>query len=387
MSAKIFELEQKKLSTYEKIDSGLWRHRKTGIFYVRKSFKHLRIPELFESLRTDKITTARREMLRHIEDHKARYLGGKTVTDRDERAGKTIRSIVEEMFLTVTPKRRKGTQNNHRIYFTELSEHWGSIDVNRLTLVMWERWLAEFRAKKKRKTFDDYVKWMNTILNYAYSNRYLHHPLTLPSADGVRGQVGRVFTDDELKALWDAMSDDLKDQFVLAFECFMRLREGLYLTWDRVDLKTGRLTLRPEDVKTGSKTGKGRTFFISPNALERLRARRERHEELEIESPYVFPSPEDWDKPQHQNKTAWSNAKQAARIKGRARWHDIRHTSLTKALLEQKLNPVEVSEYAGVSIRTIQRVYLHATEERTKDVSSALSISRLSAESRVVKKS
>lgn len=383
MSAKVIEIGKRRVGSYEKIDSGLFRHRATGIYYVRKSFKHLRIPELFESLRTDKITAARREIQRKIEAHKERYLGGKTVTDRDDRVGKTIGSIIDEMFLTVTPKRRSGTQNNHRIYFTELAEHWGSIDVNRLTLVMWERWLADFKRSKNRKTFDDYVKWMNTVLNYAYEHRYLHHPLSLPSTDGLRKEIGRVYTDEELKALWNAMSEDTRDQFVLAFECFLRLREALYLTWDRIDLKTGKLTLRAEDVKTGSKTGKGRTIFVSPNALTRLRARRER---LEAESPYVFPSPENPERAQHQNKTAWANAKKAAKIKGRARWHDIRHTSLTKALLEQNLNAVAVSEYAGVSLRTIQRVYLHATEERTKGVSSALSIERLSIESGGVKK-
>ena len=59
----------------------------------------------------------------------------------------------------------------------------------------------------------------------------------------------------------------------------------IFLTWDRIDLETGKLTLRAEDVKTGSKTGKGRVFFVSPNALERIRARRKRDK---TESPYVF---------------------------------------------------------------------------------------------------
>ena len=237
---------------------------------------------------------------------------------------------------------------------------------------MWERWLAEFKPKKrKRKTFNDYVKHMNLVLNYAYQHRYLKHPLALPTTDPVKGVTGRVYTDAELAALWEHMNETLRDQFVLSFECFMRLREVLFLTWDRIDLSTGKLTLRAADVKTGSKTGKGRSFFVSPNALMRLRARRVAQGEG---SPYVFPSRFDPSKPQAESKTAWIAAKRRAGIKGRARWHDIRHTSLTLALLVKKLNPLEVSEFAGVNMRTIQKVYLHSTEEQTRSVSTALSI-------------
>lgn len=38
-------------------------------------------------------------------------------------------------------------------------------------------------------------------------------------------------------------------------------------------LETGEWTLSAERVKTGSKTGEGRSFIISPTALSRLRAR------------------------------------------------------------------------------------------------------------------
>jgi integrase len=196
----------------------------------------------------------------------------------------------------------------------------------------------------------------------------------LPLSDP-KSKAGRLFTNAELSALWDAMSEDMRDQFVLAFECFMRLREALLLTWDRIDLNTGKLTLRAEDVKTGSKTGKGRSFFVSPNALTRLRAKYANQVEP---SPYVFPAPGLPDQPRNQNKNAWTSVKRKAGIKGRARWHDIRHTSLTKALLEQELNAAQVSEYAGVSLRTIQRVYLHSNEELTKNVANALSIARIS---------
>lgn len=389
MSAKIHQLfkgqeEADEKKVFVRVDGALYLNTETGVYFGRKTFRHLRIPDFFQSLRETKITAARRVLEKKLEEHKAKYLG-KTETVRDQRLGMTIGAIIDEMLLVVTPKKRKRTQENHRFFFKELKEEWGYLDVNRLTTVMWERWLIEFKAKKMkpdpktgraRHTFDDYVKWMKVILNYARKHRYLNHYVSIDPTDPKK-KAGRVYTNDEIKAIRDAMNEDLLDQFVLAFECFMRLREALWLTWDRIDLVTGKLVLRAEDVKTGSKTGKGRTFFVSPNALARLRARRARFDKKGWDTPYVFPSRSDRSKPRLQNKGAWDRAKKNAKIKGRARWHDIRHTSLTKALLEQKLNPVEVSEYAGVSMRTIQRVYLHSNEELTRGVSGALSLEKL----------
>lgn len=383
MSDNVRSLRPVKKPTYIKIEPALYLHSVSGVYYVRKSFKHLRIPELFESLRTDKITAARREVQRKIEGHKARYLGGKTVTSRDERAGTTIGTVIDEILVTYTPKKRARTQDKHVFYFGEIKAEWGAIDVNRLTLIMWERWLPEFKARKKRrKTFDDYAITMNIVLNYAHKHRYLTHPISMPMSDP-KSKAGRLYTDAELAALWEVMNDDLRDQFVLAFECFMRLREVLFLTWERIDLQTGKLTLRAEDVKTGSKTGKGRTFFVSAKALERLRAIKAKQTE---ETAFVFPAPGRAGQPRNQNKNSWAAAKKKAKIKGRARWHDIRHTSLTKALLEHGLNPVQVSEYSGVSLRTIQRVYLHSNEELTRAIAGALNIQTISNQTEGVKK-
>jgi integrase len=209
---------------------------------------------------------------------------------------------------------------------------------------------------------------MNIILRYAYKQRQATHLVSLPNPDA-KANAGRVFTAEEISKLWEAMNDDTRDQFVLCLECFMRLREALYLTWDRVDLISGVVTLRPEDVKTGTKTGKGRSFRLSDHAFERLKARRKR-----IDSPFVFPSPTDPAKPMHQNKTAWILAKETAGIKGRARWHDLRHSALTIALLDAKMDPILVSEYAGVSLRTIQAVYLHSTHDKTASVAGAVKI-------------
>ena len=354
---------------YVRAGDNLWLNRASGVYYVRKSFKRYKLPDLFQSTGETlprKAKAKAEELIQaYLKKHEEIAKGGHLISD-----------IIAEVLSTVTPTRREGTQLLHRRYLGELSQEWGDWLVNDVTLAAWAKWLVGFKRRKKRATFMDYQKHMNLLLRYAYRQRYATHLLTLPLPDrSERLTTARVYTMDEIHRLFNAMNDDMQTQFVLAFECFMRLREALHLTWERVDLETGIVTLRPQDVKTGSKTGKGRSFKLSENAWERLKKRRQW-----ISGPYVFPAPNNWKKPKQRSRPvqqtghAWREAKKRAGITGRARWHDIRHTSITMSLMEHRADPVLVSEYAGVSVRTIQQVYLHSTAEQTSSVASVLSV-------------
>lgn len=360
---KVVQVEKR----FTKVERNLMLNNRSGVYYVIKSFKRYKIPALFETTKQTTLGKARTMAEELIAAHMSKYLGDGDLVTRT--ASTPVRAVIDEILNTVTPLRRSGTQEMHKIYLGELRREWGQIGIDKITLPSWHKWLADFKRRKDRKTFGDYAKHMNLILRYAYNNRHLKHLITVPNSDRP-ALAGRVFTHDEIKRLWVAMNDDTRDQFVLCYECMMRLREALYLTWERVDLKSGHVTLRPDDVKTGSKTGKGRTFKLTDNALNRLRNRAK----TASGSPYVFPSPNDPSKPIHQNKTAWFAAKRKAKIIGRARWHDARHSSISHALLESRVNPVLLSEYAGVSLKTIQRVYLHSTAEQTASISKAVSV-------------
>jgi integrase len=355
---------------FVRVSDDLWLNNQSGYYYVRKTFKRLRIPPLFETTKETTLGKAKSKAAQLVTEHMNKYLGGQGPDLLARRTGKPAGEIIDEILATVTPTKRTGTQANHKIYLGELKHEWGQWDITRITLPAWQTWLTDFRKRKKRRTFGDYQKHMNLLLRYAYRQRYVTHLLTLPSPDPIRSETGTVLTKKEIKALWKVMNEETRDQFVLCFECFMRLREALYLTWDRIDLKTGVVTLRAQDVKTGSKTGKGRSFRLSASALTRMRARRKRIKG----SPFVFPSPDNPQRPVHQNKTAWRFAKKEAKITRRIRWHDLRHTALSTALLDSKVDPVLVSEYAGVSVRTIQQVYLHSTHEKTAKVAGSVRI-------------
>jgi len=351
-----------------KIAPYLFLNDENGFYYVRKSFKKLRIPDLYESTKERTKGKAQAVANARIAEHQMKYLGvgSPFQTGRESRR---ISEVIEEILRTVTPTKRVGTQENHKFYLGELSREVGIYDVGKFSVTIWSDWLREFKKRKDRKTFDDYAKHMNLVMRYAYSRRYCSHLLVIPNPDKKREDTGRVFTKDEINRLWSVMSEDLRDQFVLSYECMMRLREALKLSWDRVDFDSQTITLRADDVKTGSKTGRGRIFRMSPAACERLKARYANRKN----DRWVFPSPTG-DGPVNQNKTAWIEVKRKAQIKGRARWHDLRHTTISRALLEANANAVLLSEYAGVSIRTIQRVYLHSTADLTSGVAFTVKV-------------
>lgn len=352
---------------------GLRIYAKSGIYYVKKKFGRIGVPPLEAS--TGEMTLGRaKTKAEALElEWKNKHLGISQISSMGRRSGKTVNEIIDYVLANHTPKQRPATRAKHELIFGYLADHIGNRDVSMIN----ERTLDEIiasvtRSDSTRKTFMDFAKHLNLLMRTAYRLKSTSHLISFSNPDKGKKTKWKVYTDAEVTDLWAKMNDDLKDQFVLSYECMMRLREVLKLEWSRVDLETGKITLGAKDVKTGTKTGKGREFYMSEHALCRLRARKARAKKPF--SPYVFPSPANKLKPVDQNKTAWVKAKTDAKIVGTATWHSLRHSAITKALLEAKIPPVEVSEYAGVSIATIQRVYLHSRPEHTANVAKAISI-------------
>lgn len=360
------KLVPKKEKPWKRLEKGLFVYVPTGMIYVRRSFERERLPELFAPTGETKISRARARAIEMI----AEWKNPKTHSKE-----KRFSEVFEEILRTVTPLRRPATQSMHRIHFTQLDKEWGAIRVNDFSLPAWAVWMEAFKRKSRRKTFADYAKHMNLALNYAHAHRYATHSITVPNPDKGLVPEFRVFTPDELNRLYQNMNSETRDQYVLAYECGMRLREVLHLTWDRYNPETGKVTLRAEDVKTGSKTGKGREFYATPHAQERLLERWKLSGRPTLGPIFVYATT---GKSVHQNKTAWRTAKKKAGIRGKAKWHSLRHTAITHMLFppngSKGADPLFVSEYCGVSMRTIQRVYLHSTAENTRAVSNALSL-------------
>lgn len=353
-----------KKSNWKSAKGDISLHVPSGIYYVRKKFLRQGLPMLFKSTGETKQHLAKNKAIDLIKAHLDRHL----------KRTKSFTEVVDEFLRVETPnfsKRRLSTQINHARYFAELKRELGDHPITQVVdEAFWSDWFRIFQTKKRRTTFNDYVVYMNMLIRFAYRRKYIDRLAKLDFVDAVKVS-GRVLTKEERERIYNAMGVDGKDQFKLAYECALRLREMLYLSWDRIDLETGKVIFRQDDVKTGRKTGRGREIIVSPGALERLRARFVRQAGA---SPFVFPSKGNPNKPQHQNKAMWTRAKKKAGILGRCRWHDIRHTAITNMLLDAREDIISVSEYVGTSVRILQKVYLHSTAEKTRSVASALSV-------------
>jgi integrase len=277
--------------------------------------------------------------------------------------------VVDEVLRDVAPLLRESTQELYFIYLGELKIELGLREISTFTRADYMEWMRSFKLRKDRKTFFDYTKFINIIFRFAYQQKYLVHWMKFPSVDGEREPSWRVYTQTEIGALDSAMGLVTRTQFCLSYECFMRLREVLYLSWDRVDLENRTITLRKVDVKTGKKQRRGRVVPLSPNAWAYLSILRR-----ESVSDYVFPSPGNPYAPVHENRAAWKRAKDLAGIRGKARWHDLRHTSLSHAVMVLRLPLAHISKVAGVSIKTLERVYVHGYVEDVRWITEKMSI-------------
>jgi integrase len=407
--------ESKRFRKFEDSKGNVWPRyfveKSSGIIYYRKTFKKLGIPPLFGSTGHTTIGRAKTEAEALLQRWLNEHQGVDDSSVYIRRKDRTFRDVGEEFLEKVTPEHRPKTQKNHRAVINEMIRYWGDRDLNHLDDDALKALVAKLRKQKKRKTFEDYSRFAGMIMRYAYQRKYVTHQIKFTNPDrSIRKKIenklklheeltpgereilelrtARILTRAERDALWKVMNETLRDQFVLSLECMMRLREVLHLEWDRVNLETGEITLRALDVKTGSKTGRGRKFIMTANALQRLRARRKWMDtRVYAKSPFVFPARGSmWmQKPMDQNKTSWINSKRRAGIKGRFTWHWLRHTGLTHAILgdpelprekreKMRKDPKIVGLYAGVSERVIREVYLHVDAEATREVSEDVAI-------------
>lgn len=351
----------------------LFRYKANGMIYVIKKFQRQGIPMLYHSTGERAVGAACTARDIMIQRHRNRALGipDEHVFGRD--VARPLSRVIDEVLEKHTPTLRLKTQVKHRMILGALRDEFGDLDIGQVTPPLVTDWIRLRRRVGRRKTFRDYTKYLNLVMNYARKTMrddsgrpYLADAVEFKNPDPKRQSAGRLFTAKEIAKLWDAMGEETRDKFILAYPNGMRLREALGLTWDRVDVRMGKVTLRDCDVKTG----RAREFILSAQARDRLKARHARRGN----SPFVFPCRHDPKRPTQDMRTQWERVKAKAGITGRARWHDLRHTSISHALLKRGVLPAHASKFFGVSLAVIERVYLHSKADDTKGVASGVSI-------------
>jgi len=167
-----------------------------------------------------------------------------------------------------------------------------------------------------------------------------------------KGRV-RYFTDDErtrfLNACRESTNSLLYPAVMVSLCTGMRLTEQMTLTWQQIDLNTGRIVL----IET--KNGERRTVIATGPALDELKKlSKVRH----IDNPHIFPGkvvgkPIELKKPFHR-------ALNLAEIED-FHWHDMRHCFASE-LAMSGATLAELAEAMGHKTLNMVKRYAHLTE-------------------------
>ena len=198
-----------------------------------------------------------------------------------------------------------------------------------------------------------------------------------------RRDVGRaLMPSEEARLLQEAGKRQYSDSSlytvaVLALNTAMGSQEIRTLRWERVDL--GGRTVTVGKSKTEARTG--RVIPLNQAAWAVLAHWRGRFQEA-APGHFVFPACEnhklDPSRPVKSFRTAWRNATRAAGLKG-LRFHDLRHTAITK-LAETLTSEQTIMAIAGHVSRRMLEHYSHVRLEAKRRALDAIAAPEPAAE-------
>lgn len=208
-------------------------------------------------------------------------------------------------------------------------------------------------------------QYASMVFLRAFDNRIIDRKIKLDCPDS-ETIAGKWVPDADIDKLLLAANPVMRLQIQMGADMGMRRWEILRLRKERIDFDRNVIRLEKEDCKIK----KAREFKIPMSVVVALK----RHFLTTGDSQYVFPSPVDASRPVSGHKTAWDTTRRKAGVE--CRFHDLRHTFITNALLVHEISIEKVSQYCGVSAEVIERVYLHNRAEFTAEIADRVDRSK-----------
>jgi integrase len=176
--------------------------------------------------------------------------------------------------------------------------------------------------------------------------------------------IGKAFSEEDKQALLaeakKRRSPSIYPALCIALNCGLRDAEIRGLTWERVDLAAGVVTVG--DSK--SKAGEGRTIPLNSDVLTALVAHEawfRRKFGPPQSTHYLFPAgqpqPTDPSRPTTSFKTAWALVRENAGVTGR--WHDVRHSFVTGLSESPDASEETIRQLAGHVSKAMLQHYSH----------------------------
>lgn len=342
-------------------NDGLYRDPKSGKIYVRKYREGK--GEILKSTRTVILTDAR-----IIRDKLFAELWGEKPMRKQPR--QTVGELWAKWEEGCSVNAADATMKSIRSSWKNLAPY---IDNTFLDDVTLDWWLTEYIPKKRKeispkfkrpnpkRKFENDWKWLSTFLKWCQeTDKYepgQKRPMLI-NPDPKRDK-GRALSDGEVRRLIENSSGTLKLQILMAVTMGMRASEIAKLAKNRIDWGEQTIFLRAEDTKIRQP----RPVPISSTVLPLL--------ELQCassKSPFVFPAKNDSSKSftRDSKSTAWDTCRAKANVD--CKFHELRHTFLTKAFKTPGSNAAKICHFAGLSLKEAQETYLHLDHNDVREV-------------------
>lgn len=304
------------------------------------------IDEFILSLSADNLDRAKRERA-GIRNHRIEAVWNELVAARISTKAEATRVVYEKEWRL------------------KLKPFWGELnlsDVTKTKIAEFENW---FLATFPGKSFFNTGKCLNMLLNYLHaegytSKRYKVRDLeAYIAAKAKKKKPGRVYSDEEVGRLLEHMTGVRgKLALLLLTDTGARKMEVLSARLEHLDLKAKTIELWSDKNKKWRKVPL--TLRVVDLAREVLAQG--------TGSAYLFPMATD--PMRHMSGQLfdkdWITAKRGAKIEGRARVHDLRHTFATKTARDGWPIPIACL-VLDMSVKVYIKTYVHLDENDIKN--------------------
>ncbi|MCC5832506.1 MAG: tyrosine-type recombinase/integrase [Chlamydiales bacterium] len=284
---------------------------------------------------------------------------------------KTLEDLIDRYLTIVLPTKPKNAKDTCR-QLTWWKSRLGKYAVHNITpdlIATFRQELAETLTPKGKvrspSTVNRYLAALSSALSYGVKECgwLQNNPCLRVTKFKEAPGRDRVASEEEcvrlLRQCEQSRNKHLLPIVLLGITTGMRKSEITKLTWDRLDLERGLITLKE------TKSGRPRTVSLIGRPLEILRERflcRKKH------SPYVFPAKKRFG--HICIRKAWDEACKRARV-ANLRFHDLRHTFATYAAEEGASNLELAAALGHQTLQMLQR-YTHMNAKITSRLSQGV---------------
>lgn len=359
--------------TWKRVSDNLILHIPSGMYYVRK-FRAGK-GRLFKT--TGEIRKGHAQS--KANDMISEWLYGKnrltTYAPISEVCDKLLLVLEQDFY---DGKRAKKTWEHDRVYLKQVKALFGKMLIAELDETFLDNW-TRTTGRKTGKTLGCLFKYISKMLAYAHLHKLIDRKPRIKDPDPKAADVS-IYTSEQIQALLAAADPEMKDMIILGAECGMRPYEIRQLKWDMVEFKK-LVTIRLPEWFTKTRTA--REFVVGPSSSDMLRRRRK-----DPGTEYVFPSQLNPHRPVNEMTFSkhWRKLVLAAELPAGSKFHWLRHTFFTRALLEAEKPLPMVAAYGGNSPKILYDRYLSKQASHTSDVAGSVEVSVKVTGEQLVKK-